>query len=129
MLFADESYQIMGACFEVHNRQGCGFLEAVYQECLEMEFSYQGIPYVAQPVLPLTYRDQRLKQTYQPDFICFEKIVVEIKAVSNLIDQHAAQVINYLHAGGFEMGILINFGGHPKLEYKRLALSKEEARE
>lgn len=129
MLFPDESYQIMGACFEVHNRQGCGFLEAVYHECLAIEFSHQNIPFVAQPALPLSYRGQRLNQTYQPDFICFGKIVVEIKAVRELIDQHAAQVINYLHAGGFELGILVNFGGHPKLEYKRLALSKDTARE
>lgn len=129
MLFADESYQIMGACFEVHNRQGCGFLEAVYQECLAMEFAHQNVPFVAQPELPLSYRGQRLRQTYQPDFICYGKIIVEIKAVGQLIDQHSAQVINYLHAGGFELGILVNFGGHPKLEYKRLALSKDMARE
>jgi GxxExxY protein len=73
LLLPDESYQIMGACFEVHNRQGCGFLEAVYQECLALEFAFRDIPFVAQPELRLTYRDQRLKQTYQPDFICYGK--------------------------------------------------------
>jgi len=129
VLYPDESYQIMGACFEVHNRQGCGFLEGVYQECLAMELSHRNIPYVVQPELPLAYRGLRLKQTYQPDFICYGKIVVEIKAVGQLIDQHSAQVINYLHAGGFELGILVNFGAHPKLDSKRLALTKDAARE
>lgn len=94
MLYPDESYQIMGACFEVHNRQGCGFLEAVYQECLAIEFALQKIPFVAQPELRLSYRGQTLEQTFQPDFICYDKILVEIKAVGQLIDKHEAQVIN-----------------------------------
>ena len=87
MLFPDESYRIMGACFEVHNRKGCGFLEAVYQECLEIELGYQEIPFVSQPELRLTYRERVLDQIYKPDFICFEKILIEIKAVDQLIDQ------------------------------------------
>ncbi len=124
MLFPDESYKIMGACFEVHNRKGSGFTEAVYQECLEIELEYQGIPFVAQPELQLTYRDRTLKQTFKPDFICYDKIVVEIKAVEQLIDKHEAQVLNYLNATGYELGILVNFGAHPKLEAKRLALTQ-----
>ncbi len=124
MLFPDESYKLMGACFEVHNRMGCGFTEAVYQECLEIELDCQGIPFVAQRELQLTYRERTLKQTFKPDFICYDKIVVEIKAVEQLIDKHQAQVLNYLHATGFKLGILINFGTHPKLDAKRLALTQ-----
>jgi GxxExxY protein len=124
MLYPDESYQIVGDCFEVHNRKGCGFLEPVYQECLEIELDYQKIPFVAQRELQLTYRGRILKQTYKPDFICYDRILVEIKAVDQLIAKHEAQVINYLNATGLELGILINFGTHPKLEYKRLALTK-----
>ena len=116
----------MGACFEVHNRQGCGFLEPVYQECLEIELEYQKIPFASQPNLQLTYRERILEQTYEPDFICYGKIVVEIKAVEQLIAKHEAQVINYLNATGYELGILINFGSHPKLEYQRLALTRTQ---
>ena len=124
MLHPDESYRIMGACFEVHNRKGCGFLEPVYQECLEIELEHQKISFVAQPELRLTYRERALKQTYEPDFICYDKVLVEIKAVEQLTDKHETQVINYLNATGYDLGILVNFGAHPKLESKRLALTK-----
>jgi GxxExxY protein len=124
MLYPDESYRIMGACFEVHNRKGCGFLEPLYQECLAIELEFQRIPFVAQPELRLTYRGRVLEQTFRPDFICYGKILVEIKAVDQLVDKHEAQVINYLNATNLELGILINFGTHPKLEYKRLALTQ-----
>ena len=76
MLYPDESYRIMGACFEVHNRNGCGFLEQVYQECLQIELEHQKIPFVAQPELRLTYRERVLHQTYKPDFICYDKILI-----------------------------------------------------
>lgn len=122
LLYADETYQILGACFEVYKRMGCGFLEPVYQECLEIEFDFQEIPYTAQGELSLEYRGQRLKQTYKPDFICFEKIIVEIKSVSNLVDEHRAQLLNYLHATGFKLGLLINFGHHPKIEHERFII-------
>ena len=124
MLHPDESYRIMGACFELHNRRGCGFLEPVYQACLEIELEHQKISFVAQPELRLTYRERVLKQTYKPDFICYDKVLVEIKAVEQLTDKHEAQVINYLNATGYDLGILVNFGAHPKLESKRLALTK-----
>ena len=114
----------MGACFELHNRRGCGFLEPVYQECLGIELEYQKIPFVAQRELQLTYRERVLKQTYKPDFICYDKVLVEIKAVERLTAKHEAQVINYLNATGYELGILVNFGAHPKLEYKRLAITE-----
>jgi GxxExxY protein len=120
ILFKDEAYKIVGACFEVYNEQGCGFVEPVYQECLEIEFGLQGIPFQAQRQLQLSYKGRQLKQTYIPDFMCYEKLIVEIKAVSQLCDEHRAQVHNYLKATGFRLGILINFGHHPKLEYERI---------
>lgn len=124
MLYPDESYRIMGACFEVHNRLGAGFLEAVYQECLAIELRREEIPFVEQADLRLTYRGEEIEQSYRADFVCFEKILLEIKAVDRLIDRHESQVLNYLHATGLELGILINFGGHPKLESKRIALTQ-----
>jgi len=121
LIYKKESYAIIGACFEVYNDKGCGFLEPVYQECLAIEFEYQGLPAIAKPSLTLSYRGRILAQTYQADFVCFEKIIVELKAVSALTDEHRAQLLNYLHATGFELGLLINFGHYPKLEYERIA--------
>jgi GxxExxY protein len=116
-----ESYAIVGACFEVYNTKGCGFLEPVYHECLAIEFEHQRIPAISKPLLTLSYRDRTLRQTYQPDFICFEKIILELKTVSTLADEYRAQLLNYLHATGFELGLLVNFGHYPKLEYERIA--------
>ena len=96
IVFKEESFQIMGACFGVYNDKGCGFLEAVYQECLEIEYTLQELPFTPQSELQLTYKGRVLRKTYQPDFLCFEKIIVEIKAVSDLTDEHRAQVHNYL---------------------------------
>jgi len=120
ILFKDEAYKIVGACFEVYNEQGCGFVEPVYQECLEIEFQLQGIPFQAQRQLLLSYKGRQLKHVYIPDFICFEKIIVEIKAVSKLCDEYRAQVHNYLKATGFRLGLLVSFGHYPKLEYERI---------
>lgn len=122
VIFKEESYRIMGACFEVYKEKGCGFLEAVFQECLELEFAAQKIPFSTQPRLGLEYKGQKLSQIYQPDFILFDKIILEIKAVSALADEHRAQVHNYLRAGGFRLGLLVNFGHHPKVQYERVAL-------
>jgi GxxExxY protein len=121
IIYKEESYAITGACFEVYNENGCGFLEPVYQECLGIEFEYQRIPAIPKPSLTLSYRGRILTQTYEPDFVCFDKIIVELKAVSPLTDEHRAQLLNYLHATGFELGLLINFGHYPKLEYERIA--------
>jgi GxxExxY protein len=92
----EESYSIIGACFNVYNEKGCGFLEPVYQECLGIEFEYQRIPAIAKRSLALRYRGRILKQTYEADYICFEKIIVELKAVSALTDEHRAQLLDYL---------------------------------
>jgi GxxExxY protein len=121
LIYKEEVYAIMGGCFAVYKDKGCGFLEPVYQECMEIEFEHLKLPAVPQPALSLSYRDRTLKHNYQPDFVCFGKIVLEIKAVSNLVDEHRAQVLNYLHATGFKLGLLVNFGHHPKLEGERLA--------
>jgi GxxExxY protein len=118
--FKEESYQIMGACFEVYNQMGSGFLEAVYQECLSIEFDLRILPFIAQSELTLQYKGKPLVSKYVPDFICFGKIILEIKSVSELTDQHRAQVHNYLRATGFQLALLVNFGSHPKIEYERI---------
>ena len=94
IVFKEESYRIMGACFEVYKQMGCGFLEAVYQECLTMEFTDQRLPYRAQSPLDLSYKQRPLVQKYVPDFICFDSIIVELKAVHELTNEHRAQVHN-----------------------------------
>ena len=121
LIFKEEAYAIMGACFAVYRDKGCRFLEAVYQECLEIEFEYCNIPAKAKQPLLLNYRGRTLRQVYQPDFICHEKIIIEIKAVSALADEHRAQLLNYLSATDFQLGLLVNFGHYPKIEYERLA--------
>jgi GxxExxY protein len=114
VLYREESYQIMGACFEVYKDKGPGYLEAVYQECLGLEFTAQKIPHVEQPSLELCYKGQRLKHNYTPDFVCFGKIIIEIKAVAKLMDEHRAQLYNYLKATGMRLGLLINFSHYPQ---------------
>lgn len=122
VIHREESYRIVGACMEVYKDKGCGFLEAVFHECLELEFADQQIPFVQRQPLTLTYKGRPLKQTYAPDFVCFGKIIVEIKAVSSLADEHRAQVHNYLKATGHRLGLLVNFGHYPKLEWERIVL-------
>ena len=120
IIFKNECYAIMGACFEVYKVMGCGFVEPVYQECLELELTEQQIPFVPQIELELRYKDCQLEQKYKPDFICFEQVIVEIKAVSNLADEHRAQVHNYLKATGYKLGLLVSFGHYPKVEWERI---------
>jgi GxxExxY protein len=120
LLYRAESYKIIGACFEVYKEKGSGFVEPVYQECLELELGLQKIPFSPQQHLPLSYKGIPLKQRYIPDFICYGKIIVELKAVTELVDEHRAQVHNYLKATGYRLGLLVNFGHHPHLEYERI---------
>ncbi len=120
LVYREESYSIMGTCFEVYKEKGCGFLEAVYQECLEIEFEFREISFVSQQPLEMSYKGRPLKKKYQPDFICFGKIVLEIKAVAQLDAIHRAQVQNYLRATGYKLGLLINFGHFPKIESERI---------
>ena len=122
IVYAQECYQIIGACFEVYKDKGSGFLEAVFQECLELELGFRNIPFRAQEALALSYKGHALKQKYVADFVCYGKIVVELKAVDRLADEHRGQLLNYLHATGYRLGVLVNFGRHPTLEWERLVL-------
>ena len=119
-LYKEESYLIRGAAFEVYREMGCGFLEAVYQECLEQELCQQNIPFISQPKIELFYKQERLQQSYRPDFICYNKIIVELKAVKEVCNEHRAQLHNYLKATGFQLGFLINFGHYPKATIERI---------
>ena len=105
-----KTYAIIGAAMEVHKELGSGFLEAVYQEALEREFTYQEIPYKSQPPVRIEYKGKPLKKTYEPDFICYDEVIVEIKAMGKLSSLEQAQVINYLKATRLKVGLLINFG-------------------
>lgn len=121
LLFADEVYRIQGAIFEVSREMGAGFLEAVYQECLALEMAERRIPFLAGPTLRLAYKGTPLNQTYVPDFICFESIIVELKTAREIAPEHRAQVLNYLKATGLRLGLLVNFGP-TKARVERLVL-------
>jgi len=116
------TYRIIGAALEVHKELGCGFLEAVYQEALAREFKTQEIPFRSQPTVEILYKGKPLAKTYQPDFICYEEIIVEIKAISGLTGVEEAQLINYLKATKLRVGLLLNFGSK-SLEHKRFIYS------
>ena len=120
LVYKEESYQINGACFEVYKEKGCGFLEDVYQECLEIELGLQGIEFVAQYPLKLEYKGRPLRKKYIPDFICVGKIILEIKSVKAIDDVHRAQVQNYLRATGYKLGLIVNFGHYPKVQIERI---------
>lgn len=117
--------KIINACMEVHNELGNGFLEPVYQEALEEEFKIQGIPYVREKLLPVMYKGKQLKKEYYADFLCYDDIIVELKAVSVLSKPHKAQVLNYLNAASKEIGLLINFG-ETKLKWERITKFKSQ---
>ncbi|WP_028315718.1 GxxExxY protein [Desulfatibacillum aliphaticivorans] len=121
LIFERETYVIRGAVFEVYSEMGCGFLEAVYQECLETELSARGVPFVAQPDLKLNYKGRILQQFYKPDLVCYSQIILEIKAVKEIAAEHQAQIINYLKGSGLKLGLLINFGSYPKAQIQRFA--------
>jgi GxxExxY protein len=126
LIYKNESYAIIGACFAVYKDKGCGFHEPVYHECLEIELELQGISFLSKPAQTLQYRGRTLVQTFAPDFLCHEKIILEIKAVSASADEHRAQVLNYLAATGSKLGLLVNFGHYPRLEYDRLLPREHE---
>jgi len=120
--YREECYQIQGAVFDVYKEMGCGFLEAVYHECLGREFLKRDIPFTEHQELKLFYKGDALRQTYIPDFVCYESIIVEIKALSVTTGAHKAQVLNYLKATGMRLGLLINFGSYPKATIERIVL-------
>lgn len=121
LIYEDLTYQIRGALFEVYKEKGCGFLEDVYQECLELELGLQDVDFRAQYPLNLEYKGHPLKKKYIPDFICFGKIIVELKAVKGITDEHRAQIQNYLRATGYKLGLLVNFGHYPHVQIERIA--------
>jgi len=127
LIFAEEVYAIAGAAIEVHKKLGPGFLEAVYQEALEIEFGLRGIPFASQKNLTVRYKGVVLRKEYCADFVCYGKIIVELKALSKLSGTDEAQLINYLRATGLEVGVLINFGSSPRLDWKRFVLSQKSA--
>ena len=122
ILYKDEVYAIQGAVFEVYRELGCGFLEAVYQECLERELGLRGIPFESQKELRLSYKGDVLNLTYKPDLICCGSIIVELKALKVVEDIHRAQLFNYLKATGLRLGLLVNFGHYPKATVERIIL-------
>ncbi len=117
------TYSIIGAAMEVHRHLGCGFLESVYQEAMAMEMTTLGIPFRRELGIPVFYKGQQLEASFRVDFICYDSIIVELKALANLSGVEEAQIINYLKATGFEIGLLLNFG-NVSLEHRRLAFSK-----
>src|SRR5215469_14706105 len=123
LLMKDEVYALVGAAMEVHREQGCGFAEHVFQECMEIELSDRGLPALPQVELPIFYKGRKLKKTYVADFVAYGKIIIELKALDKLSSREEAQVINYLKASRFQVGLLINFGAI-SLEWKRVAFSK-----
>lgn len=121
LIYKQEAYDIIGATMEVHHELGCGFLEAIYQEALEIEFQRQNIPCEREKCLNVFYKGDKLNKYYSADFVCYNKIIVELKALSTLTSEHEAQILNYLKATGIKLGILINFGTK-SLQYKRIVL-------
>ena len=109
LIYEEESYAVKGAVFEVYKAMGAGFLEAVYQECLEEELKVRGIPFVAQPEIKISYKGRMLHQSYRADIVCYDKIILELKAVSALLPEHSAQLFNYLRATKMKLGFLVNF--------------------
>jgi len=122
IVYKQESYAIQGAVFDVYREMGSGFLEAVYQECLYREFAQRAIPFKAQTALSLVYKGTPLVQTYCADFICYDRIIVELKAVAETRPEHRAQVHNYLKATGLRLGLLVNFGHYPLATVERVVL-------
>ena len=119
LYYKQESFNITGAAMHVYNTLGPGFLEAVYQEALELEFVKRNISYEREKELTISYDGIVLKQTYRADFVCYDNIIVELKAVSHLDDSHRSQVFNYLKATGLKLGLLFNFGNENGLEFER----------
>jgi len=119
LILKDEVYSIVGCAIEVHKELGFGFLEAVYQEAMELELTQRRIPFEAQLPLAISYKGQLLRKEYNADLICYGQIIVELKALERLSGREEAQLLNYLKATGYRVGLLINFGNSPKLEWKR----------
>ena len=119
LLYKEEVYNIVGSCMEVYNELGPGFNEVVYQKCLEYEMTARKIAYEAQKHIDVLYKGESIGKYYTPDFLCYGCIILEIKAEDKLIKVHRAQVLNYLKATGYRVGLLVNFGHEKNLQYER----------
>jgi GxxExxY protein len=122
-MFKEEGYQLMGAAFEVYNQLGYGMAEEIYQQSLEVELGLRAIPFFSKSELAVFYKGRQLQTTYKPDLVVYAGVVVELKAVTELISEHEAQLFNYLRISRQQVGYLINFGRKGDLEWKRLILS------
>ena len=122
LLYEEETYQIRAAIFDVYKEMGCGFLEAVYQECLEKELTLRGIPFVSQKELTLRYKGMKLDHKYKPDLICFDKIILELKAAKDIAPEHEAQTFNYLKVTGMHLALIVNFGHFPQVQIERIII-------
>ena len=123
LIYKDEAYKVIGACMEVHRTLGHGFLEPVYQEALGVEMDYRGLPFRREAELKIIYKAKTLGKRYFADFVCYDKLLLELKAVKDLLREHEAQVFNYLKATGLKLGLLVNFG-KSSLEYKRIVCTE-----
>ena len=121
MLYPEEVYAIRGAIIEVYREMGNGFREEVYQQCLERELLSRSIPFDAKKELRIFYKNQPIEKTYIPDFFCYDKIIVELKATETLTNEHRAQLMNYLRLTGCRLGLLVNFSAFPKVEIEQWA--------
>ena len=124
LICKEETYRIVGSAMTVSNALGCGFLEAVYQEAMEIELKESRVPFEAQKRIQIHYKDRILQKEYEADFLCYDCIIVEIKAIEKITEIEEAQVLNYLNAAKLPLGLIVNFGA-PKLEWKRYVNTKE----
>ncbi len=124
LFYEEETKNILIACMNVHNELGSGFLEAVYQSALELEFKEMGIPYRKEAKIEIFYKEKKIDQVYYVDFICYERFVIELKAVTSLVKAHKSQVLNYLKGSNLEIGYLVNFGEN-SLKWQRITTFKE----
>jgi GxxExxY protein len=119
LIYKNEVYDIMGACFDVYKELSCGLSEPIYQEALEIEFKLRGIPFEREKELVVYYKGQKLRKKYIADFVCYDDIIVELKALDNVTSKEVSQLLNYLHITKYPLGLLVNFGHEDELEWKR----------
>ena len=119
LIYKNEVYDIMGACFDVYKELSCGLSEPIYQEALEIEFKLRGIPFEREKELVVYYKGQKLRKKYIADFVCYDDIIVELKALDNMTSKEVSQLLNYLHITKYPLGLLVNFGHEDELEWRR----------
>ena len=121
LLYRDEVYAIQGAIFDVYREMGNAWHEEVYQQCMERELELRGIPFESKKGLPIFYKGEPIEKKYIPDLFCYGKIIIELKAVGQLANEHRAQLLNYLRITRCKLGLLVNFGAYPKVSIERFA--------